>query len=335
MLCSSNLVFAAGLAMLAAAHGVVMLMAAWLVLGVGMALGLYDSAFATLAALYGRDARGTTTGITLLAGFANTVGWPLTSFLNNAVGWRGACLAWTGLHLALGLPFNRFLVPRMPPPNVALPAEVVGSAPEGAMALLAFVFAATWVISTGMAAHPPRLLQAAGASPSAAILAASLVGPAQVAARLIEFDLMRRTSSLVSARVATVLHPIGAAALVALGGPAAILFTVLHGAGNGMLTIAKGTLPLALFGSAGYGLRTGLLSVPARVAQAGAPLLFGLLLDRVGVGVLALSAGLSIATTIALLGLRPAYGLETKLPGTCLLAGSSVSQPYLFYLVQH
>jgi len=92
-----------------------------------------------------------------------------------------------------------------------------------------------------------------------------------------------------------------------LGGPTAIVFTVLHGAGNGMLTIAKSTLPLALFGPAGYGLRTGLLSAPAYVAQAGAPLLFGLPLDRVGVEVLAVSAGLGVASTIALLALRPGH----------------------------
>jgi predicted MFS family arabinose efflux permease len=245
--------------------------------------------------------------ITLIAGFASTVGWPLSAFLNGAVGWRGACLTWAGLHLALGLPLNRFLIPSAPPPSpmdAAAPAASEGPASRGGMALLAFVFAATWVVSTGMAAHLPRLLQAAGAGASEAIAAASLVGPAQVAARLVEFGLMRRAHPLVPAQIATVLHPMGAAALVLFGGLAAAVFTVLHGAGNGLLTIAKGTLPLAIFGAAGYGLRTGLLSAPARVAQAGAPLLFGLLLDRVGLGVLAVSSGLGLASTAALLVLR-------------------------------
>lgn len=307
VLCLSNLVFAGGLALLAAAHGPMLLMVAWLVLGAGMALGLYDSAFATLSGLYGRDARGAITGITLIAGFASTVGWPLTAFLDSAVGWRGACLCWAGLHLVVGLPLNRFLVPLARP---SLPEDAATldlseeTAPRGAMALLAFVFAATWVVSTGMAAHLPRLLQDAGASASGAIVAAALVGPAQVAARLVEFGLMRRAHPLASARIATVLHPIGAVALVLFGGPAAAVFTVLHGAGNGLLTIAKGTLPLALFGPAGYGLRTGVLSVPARVAQAGAPLLFGLLLDRVGLGVLLVSSGLGLASTVALLALH-------------------------------
>jgi len=309
VLCLSSAVFAAGLVLLATAHGPVLLAVAWLVLGAGMALGLYDSAFATLAGLYGRDARGPITGITLIAGFASTVGWPLTTLLNDAVGWRGACLAWAVLHLALGLPLNRFLVPPTPPPppvDAMPPARNAepDAAPRGAMVLLAFVFAATWVVSTGMAAHLPRLLQTAGASTSTAVAAATLVGPAQVAARLVEFGLLRRMHPLVSARVATVLHPLGAAALVLFGGPAAAVFTVLHGAGNGMLTIAKGTLPLALFGPAGYGLRTGLLSAPARVAQAGAPLLFGFLIDRVGTGALVVSAGLGLASTVALLRLR-------------------------------
>ena len=309
VLCLSNLVFAAGLALLAAAHEPVLLVLAWLVLGAGMALGLYDSAFATLAGLYGRDARGAITGITLIAGFASTVGWPLTAFLDAAVGWRGACLAWAGLHLLVGLPLNRFLVPCAPPMlpgDAAAPAmdAIPDVAPRGAMALLAFVFAATWVVSTGMAAHLPRLLQAAGATPADAVAAAALIGPAQVAARLMEYGLMRRAHPLISARIATVLHPFGAAALAVFGGPAAAVFTLLHGAGNGLLTVAKGTLPLALFGPAGYGLRTGLLSAPARVAQAGAPLLFGFLLDQVGLGVLAISAGLGLASTAALLALR-------------------------------
>ena len=115
-----------------------------------------------------------------------------------------------------------------------------------------------------------------------AIFAASLVGPAQVAARLVEFTLLRSLSPMISARLATGLHPLGAVLLAMFGPVAAIPFVLLHGAGNGMLTIARGTLPLALFGPAGYGLRTGILSAPARILQGGAPLLFGLVLDRGG-----------------------------------------------------
>src|SRR5438132_10596665 len=107
----SNLVLAAGLVWLALAEGPVGLAGAWLLLGLGMALGLYDSAFATLTALYGREARAPITGITLIAGFASTVGWPLSALLNDSFGWRGACLGWAALNLLVCLPVNRLLIP--------------------------------------------------------------------------------------------------------------------------------------------------------------------------------------------------------------------------------
>ena len=305
VLALSNLVLAAGLVVLALAQGIVGLAAAWAVLGVGMALGLYNSAFATLSGLYGRAARGPITGITLIAGFASTVGWPLSAFLDASVGWRGACLVWAALHLLIGLPLNRLLIPRAPPPaRMAESQAGAVSTPRGAMAILAFVFAATWFVTGAMAAHLPRLLEIAGASSTAAIAAAALVGPAQVGARLVEFSALRWTHPLVSARIATVLHPLGALALAAFGPAAITAFALFHGAGNGMLTIAKGTLPLAIFGPVGYGLRTGILAAPARATQATAPLVFGILMEQLGVGVLAVSAGISLAALLALMALK-------------------------------
>jgi cyanate permease len=172
------------------------------------------------------------------------------------------------------------------------------------MFLLAFVFAAAWFVTGSMAAHLPRLLERWGASPVQAIAAAALVGPAQVAARLLEFLLLRRIHPLISARIAAVLHPIGVAALAIAGPSAAAVFAVLYGAGNGLLTIARGTVPLAIFGPHSYGERTGLLGAPARAAQALAPLLFGLLLDAMGTWVIFVSAGLCISALCALLCLR-------------------------------
>lgn len=154
-----------------------------------------------------------------------------------------------------------------------------------------------------MAAHLPHLLEIAGASSTGAIAAAALVGPAQVAARLVEFGALRRTHPLVSARIAATLHPIGVGILAVFGTPAIMVFTLCHGAGNGLLTIAKGTLPLAIFGPVGYGLRSGILSAPARAAQAASPLIFGLLIEWLGLGALAVSAGISVAALLALLGL--------------------------------
>jgi MFS family permease len=302
----SNFVLAAGLVLLAGAQGVIGLAGAWAILGAGMALGLYDSAFATLTGLYGRAARGPITGITLIAGFASTIGWPLSALLNANFGWRGTCLAWAALHLLIGLPLNRLLVPSAPPPERAdEPAEAATTtSPRGAMPILAFVFAATWFVTGALAAHMPRLLEIAGAGSTAAIAAAALVGPAQVAARLIEFGALRWVHPLISARIATALHPLGAGILAVFGAPAIMVFALFHGAGNGLLTIAKGTLPLVIFGPVGYGLRSGILSAPARAAQAASPLVFGLLIDWLGVRALAVSAGISIAALLALMGLR-------------------------------
>jgi MFS family permease len=307
MLTASNVVLAAGLALLAAAQGPVVLLLGWLVMGLGISMGLYDAAFATLAGLYGRAARGPITGITLIAGFASTVGWPVSAVLEEVVGWRGACLAWAGLHLVLGLPLNRFLVPPAPPPEKAAAAtEPDGPPPPRfAMPLLAVVFATTWFVAGAMAAHLPVLLEAAGTTTAVAIAAGALIGPAQVGARILEFGFLRRFHPLVSARIATLCHPIGAAVLALYGGPAAAVFVVLHGMGNGVLTIAKGTLPLAVFGPVGYGARTGLISAPSRLLQATAPFLFGLVLEGGGVAwALWLTAGCCLAAFVALVLLR-------------------------------
>ena len=308
VLAATNLVFAGGLVALAFASGWTGLVLAWTILGIGMGFGLYEAAFATVAGLYGRDARNAITGITLFAGFASTVGWPTSAIFIDTFGWRGACLAWAVLHLLIGLPMNRLLVPRTPPhvPETSHAPEAASGLPW-TMIVLASVFGATWFVSTAMAAHLPRLLQAMGSTPAVAVAAASLVGPAQVAARLVEFGLLRRLSPMISARLATGLHPIGATLLAIFGPVAAIPFVLLHGAGNGMLTIARGTLPLALFGPTGYGLRTGFLSAPARILQGGAPVLFGIVLDRGGpLYALLLSGSLTGLSFLALLSLSAA-----------------------------
>jgi len=315
LLATSNLVIAAGLVILAAAHGITGLVIAWAILGVGIGMGLYDPAFAALTWLYGREARSAITGITLIAGFASTIGWPASAVFLHEFGWRAACLIWAGLNLLLAAPLNWLSIPRHGTPTgprqaaTELPAA---EPPRAAMPILAFFFAATWFVQGAMAAHLPALLQAAGASSTAAIAAAALVGPAQVGARLVEFGLLRSFHPIASARFASVLHPIGAAFVVLFGVPGIVAFALLHGAGNGLITIAKGTLPLALFGPHGYGLRSGLLSAPARVLQSASPFLFGLLLDRVGVGAVGLSAGLCLAAFGSLLLLRPRYAVAAR-----------------------
>ena len=115
VLAATNLVFAAGLVCLSFASGIFSLTFAWALIGIGMGFGLYEAAFATAAGLYGREARNAITGITLFAGFASTVGWPTSALFIEHFGWRGACIAWAVLHLVIGLPMNRLLIPKAAP----------------------------------------------------------------------------------------------------------------------------------------------------------------------------------------------------------------------------
>lgn len=308
VLTASSLVIAAGLLLLGLAQGVTGLIAAWLVLGCGMAMGLYDPAFATLTRLYGRDARSAITGITLIAGFASTVGWPASAWFEHAFGWRQACLIWAAVNLLLCLPLNWIVIPPAPPlPPIAPTDRRAEEAPppRGAMPILAFYFAATAFVTGALQAHLLRFLQTAGATETAAIVAGTLVGPAQVAARLCEFALMRALHPVWSARIAAILHPAGALFLAVFGPPAIMPFAVAYGAGNGMITIARGTLPLSIFGPVGYGLRTGIVTVPARLTLSAAPFLFGLLLDRIGVLSVLLTVGFNLAAFGSLWLLRP------------------------------
>jgi predicted MFS family arabinose efflux permease len=304
VLCISNLVLAGGLALLGASTSVWAMSAAWGLLGVGMGLGLYDAAFGALGRIYGKDARGAITGITLIAGFASTVAWPLSSLGLETIGWRDTCHAWALAHIVLGLPLNLSL-PRAEAVHAAEGPVAKPHIPiNRTMVLLSFAFAAAWTVTSAMAAHLPRIVEAFGATPAQAILAGMMIGPAQVGARLMEAGLLKRFHPILSTRLACITHPIGACVIGFFGGGAAAAFALLHGAGNGILTIARGTLPLAIFGPENYAYRLGLIGAPSRICQALAPVGFGLLIEPMGRLVVVVSAGLSLAALVALMFLR-------------------------------
>ncbi|MCX7308981.1 MAG: MFS transporter [Afipia sp.] len=298
----SNVILAIGLGILGSAYSIPVLVVAWIFLGVGMGLGLYDAAFGALGRIYGDSARKAITGITLLAGFASTIGWPLTAWGLETIGWRNTCFAWAAAHLLIGLPLNWFFLPEVKDAkatfaNVALKPHVPI---DRTMILLAFTFAAAWSVTGAMAAHLPRILESMGATSVQAVAAGAFIGPAQVLARIIEASLLSKYHPLLSTRLACITHPIGAAVIALTGGSAAIAFAIFHGTGNGILTIARGTLPLAIFGPKNYAYRLGILGAPARMAQAIAPLAFSFLIDVMGGGVLAVSSALSLSALLAL-----------------------------------
>jgi MFS family permease len=159
VLSASNLTLAAGLVLLGCSYSIPMLVVAWLLLGIGMGFGLYDAAFAALGRIYGDSARRAITGITLVAGFASTVGWPLTAWGLETIGWRNTCFAWAAAHIVIGLPINYFMLPSVQGAKAAVATAVKPRIPiDRTMILLAFTFAAAWSVTGAMAAHMPRIL---------------------------------------------------------------------------------------------------------------------------------------------------------------------------------
>ena len=316
----SNVVFAIGFALLAVAPGPGLFFISYAVLGLAMAMGLFESAFSAIVGLVGKNSRNSITGVTLIAGFASVVGWTSSVYVNTQYGWREVCWFWALLHLFVALPLNA-LLPKVTPSiskassnsdtSINTPAASTAKAsanktPKTAQAerfvgvLLALVFALSAFIGMGLMAHLPRLLQAMGVPLALAFSVGALVGPAQILGRIFDFAFMRKLHPLVPTRIAALAQPLASILFVALGAPMASAFVILHGLGNGILIISRGTLPLAIFGAHGYGQRQGWLMMPSKFAQAAAPFLFGLAFAHWGSGVLWLTCALGLSIFVVL-----------------------------------
>jgi hypothetical protein len=304
---ASIVVLAIGQTIIGLSPDLVVWYCGWGVLGVGMAMGLYDAAFATVGTLLGRDAGPTITGITLFAGFASTVFWSLGSAVIGFTGWRGLLLLYAGIMLCLNLPMVLALVPRLDRNRKEATQGLAQSTPVSRIAItcLACFFALRWFITSALAAHILALFHGVGLTAAEAVLVASLIGPGQVAGRVLEWTIGRRLNLLFRARVAALLFPLGAA-LLPLGGPiAATAFALLYGMSNGIMTINRGTLPLALFGPNGYATVLGWLAVPVLVAQALAPTVAAPVVAALpSLWVLSIGGGLGLVATLLLLPLR-------------------------------
>jgi MFS family permease len=273
-LLASIVVIAVGQAVLAFAPNLAVWYFGWTIIGIGMSMGLYDAAFATVGSLLGTDAGPSITGITLVAGFASTVFWTVGAELIGILDWRGLLFAYAGLMLLVNLPMVWLLVPPSPPRSKRTTAADTGPksrAEKRAVVLLGAFFALRWFITSAIAVHVLALLGGIGLTEAEAIGIAALIGPGQVAGRILEYAIGPRIDLLVKARLGALLFPAGASVLL-LGGPvAAGAFAVLYGMSNGIMTINRGTLPLAMFGAEGYARMVGWLAVPVLLAQATAP----------------------------------------------------------------
>lgn len=309
-LAASTVVLAAGLAAMAGAHGLVGWYMAWTLMGVGMALGLYDAAFATAGTLLGTSVGPTITGITLIAGFASTVGWPTGVAMLPALGWRGTLLAYAAMHLLFNLPLVLASIPAgvLAEPRRAAVPPPAGRARRAMVACMATFFAVRWFITSAIAANVLLLMGGLGLEAHEALIAAMLIGPGQVAGRMLEWMLAPWLGTLARARLAALLFP-AAAPLLLLGVPLAVFaFALLYGMSNGIMTINRGTLPMLVLGPQGYAALLGWLAVPVLLAQAAAPSLAAPLVGVVAADTLFLAAaGVAALASLLLLFLRPAH----------------------------
>jgi MFS family permease len=296
-----------GQAGLSMAPNLIIYIVSWLMIGVGMGTGLYDAAFGALGRIYGRDARAAITALTLFGGLASTVCWPLSAFLLAEIGWRGACAVYAAIQLGLALPLYLFVIPGAESTHATSSDDRNREArptPEkpspSLLAALATTLTLAATLSSLMSVHLLTILQTSGMALAAAVGLGALVGPSQVAARAIEMAIARHHHPIWTKMASVGFVAIGLSALSA-GFPIPAVALASYGAGIGLESIARGTLPLALFGAPGYASLMGRLAMPSLLAQAAAPSIGAVLLQRLGahgtLGIVASLATLNVALT--------------------------------------
>ena len=286
VLAAGCILISAGLFILALATALWVFILGWAVIGAGMAAGLYDPAFATLGRLYGRDARRSISALTLWGGFASTVCWPLSALLLTEVGWRGTAAAYAIWHICVSLPLVLWFIPREDPLSSPVgrrnePALRLSPDDRAAFVLTAAILVTSGLVSTIVSVHLLTFLIVQGQNMTAAVALGTLIGPAQVGARLLEMAGGGRHHPIWTMAAAVLFIALGLL-LLTCDLPFPGLALVLYGGGNGLFSIARGALPMSFFGPERYAQIMGRLARPALIAQAVAPLIAALLIERTG-----------------------------------------------------
>ena len=315
VLAAGSVIGAVGLTTIGLAPGPFVYAIGCLVLGLAVAMSLYDAAFPALVQVAGPHSNRAITLLTLFGGLASTFFWPIAALIAARWGWRATYLSFAAINLCVCLPIHLLALPRQPAvahiahPSAPSPSwsrpPLPLSPPARRAAFICFglMIAAGNFVFAGLAVHLLSILGALGLSERAAILVGMLVGPAQVIGRIGEMALGPRASPILAARISAAMQP---ASIVVLAlGPVGLaigaLFAALYGMANGVLTIVKGTVTLVLFGSAGYGAILGKLSAPSLGARAAAPLIYAYMFTAAGpVSTLILSALVSLSGTVAM-----------------------------------
>jgi len=267
---------------------------AWLVIGVGMRCCLYDAAFAALVQAVPSRGRAAISYLTLYGAYASTVFWVIGHYLNEAYGWRGTLLIFAAINLLVCLPLNWLGLSRR---EQATDTEATktperaqdGPALEGrrrkiGIALFALIMSLNGFVFGVVSLQLVPLLEAAGLAGATAVWVASLKGHGQFGGRLVEIFFGKNLKAMTVARIAIGVLPPALLLLMLASGEFWLLvtFTLLLGASQGVITIVRGAVPLALFGTQGYGAVLGLIATPILLVNAFSPALFALIVDQVG-----------------------------------------------------
>jgi predicted MFS family arabinose efflux permease len=300
---------AAGLAVVGLAPNFPVYLLGWAVVGAGMGAGLYDAAFSTLGNIYGASARGTITAVTLFGGFASTMCWPLSALLVERFGWRETCLIYAAIHIAISLPLHLLVLPHgrhVATSQASSAPATVGLAPDErrVFVILAGVITIGAAVLSIVGTLLLPLLQARGLDLAVAVGFGAMVGPSQVGARVIEMFTGQRYHP-VWTMIASVTLMAVAMVMLSTRFPVIALALVLYGAGNGIGTVARGALPLALFGPDRYAVLMGRLALPLMVSMAVSPYLGGLAFARGGADLtFAILMALALANLVLAAALR-------------------------------
>jgi len=287
--------------------------ATWVLLGVALAASLYDPAFATLGRIFGARARSPITALTLIGGFASTVSWPVTFVLLQSVGWKTTYVIYAAALALIAAPLHAFALPRTRAeiatrPADGAPAATATRSPAGPVFLLVIAaFSAYAFIPSGLSAHLLAIFERAGIDAGMVVLIGSLFGPSQVAARLCEFIFARNVHPLTIVRFAIALLTLAFVTLWIFGfsTAVAVVFAIMFGAANGLVTIARGAVPLALFGPAGYGRNVGRIAGPSLIVTAVAPVVLAFVSERASdAAALGLAAALAVVSLGCFLAVR-------------------------------
>jgi len=285
-----------GLFALAHVHSEALYIVVWAFLGLGMRLCLYDAAFVALVQVAPSRGRKAISYLTLFGAFASSVFWVIGHALEEHLGWRQTLVVFAIINLVVCLPLHWFGLARRESDRSAGPAAAPAASPDGpplegttrsmAIALFALIMSLNGFVFGVVSVQLVPLLEAAGLATAAAVWVASLKGVAQFGGRVVEIVFARNLRAITVGRIAIGILP-PALALLLVGTkslPLVVAFTLLMGASQGVITIVRGAVPLALFGVKGYGAVLGVIATPVLVVNAAAPTVFAWIVDRWGWG---------------------------------------------------